>query len=108
MRKQQTRLICAALLAASLAALRLAGTALGRIGKTRLFSFIESASAENGPPDQLVHTRGVTESRKVFPAHNKPFFPDARPISSGAASTNSENSKGNKFCEQTQLTDCLA
>lgn len=98
MRKQRTRLICVALLAASLAALGLAGTALGRVGKARLFSFIKSVSAENSAPDQLIHTSGIPENRKVVPAQSIP--PEV-------AGTRSENSRGNKFCEQIQLTDCL-
>lgn len=107
MRKQRTRVVCVALLAASLAVLGLASTALGRAGKTRLFSFIKSVSAENSPPDQLIHTSRITENRKVFPAQNKPFL-GVRSIPPEAASTRSENSRGNKFCEQIQLTDCLA
>jgi hypothetical protein len=107
MRKQQTRVICVALLTAGLAALGFASAALGRIGKTGLSSFTESANAENSPPDQLVHISGVTENRKVFSAQAKLFL-GIRSVPLEAATTRSENSRSKRFCEQIQLTDCLA
>lgn len=107
MRKQQARLICAAVLAAGLATLGLAGTTLGRIGKTRPFSFMASVSAKNSPADQLIHISGVIGNQKVSSAGGKPFE-GFRSIPPEAASTRSEDSRNNKFYGHIQLTDCLA
>lgn len=56
MRKQHTKVICAAQLAVGLAALGLASAALDRIGNRGLFSFIKGGDTESRPPNLGNHS----------------------------------------------------
>jgi hypothetical protein len=108
MRKQHTKVICAALLAASLTALGLASAALDRIGATGPFSFVEGRDAENHSPNPMIHIGGVTESKKVHPVLNKSFLGSSSVLSETRGTRSENNNRGNEFCEQIQLIGCPA